>query len=143
MLGVVAPAVVELGRGRVGVAGGTLDIFQVAAVPQGGCDERGSHRLGRVPAGQADPAGILLHDTVDGILVQVPPGVAERAKRTDRGLESGGLCGLGFPFDRDEANLNALVERGGDASEHRKRVTLVIGVFKARDDRGGRPHELG
>jgi len=48
--------VVEFGRGRVGVAGGALDVLQAASVFQGGHDERAPHRMCRVVAGQAKPA---------------------------------------------------------------------------------------
>jgi hypothetical protein len=46
-------------------------------------------------------------------------------------------------LDRDEANLNPLVERGGYATEHRQRMSIIIRVFEPADHRSGRSDQRG
>ncbi len=40
---------------------------------------------------------------------------------------------MSFAPHGNEANLDSFVQGSGDASEHRKRVALVVGIFKAAD----------
>lgn len=44
---------------------------------------------------------------------------------------------------RDEANLDSFVERGGDATQHRQGVAIIVVVFESRDDRGRRTNAVG
>jgi len=46
-------------------------------------------------------------------------------------------------LDRHESNLNPLVERGGYATEHCQRMSIIIRVFEPADHRSGRSDQRG
>ena len=64
-LRVVSSAVIEFGGGWIGVANVALNVFKVGSIFKGGCDERGSHRVGGVAASQAGASGVFVNDAVD------------------------------------------------------------------------------
>src|SRR5512135_3768163 len=57
---------------------------------------------------------------------------------SQRGLSGRPRCTL----ERHEANLNPLVQPGGDAPEHRERVAVVVGILKTADHRRRSSHDL-
>lgn len=57
------------------------------------------------------------------------------SKGASGGPAQGTLC--------DEAYLDPLIQRRGNAPQHGDRMAVIIGVLKAANSRGGRSHKFG
>ncbi len=59
-----------------------------------------------------------------------------------RAISVSALCDPRRPARVNEAKFDALVQRAGDAPEHRQRMPLVIGVFQPANHGSGRADEF-